>query len=218
MPPVQNFPAGTEGINKAKIGKPTADVTKAARLGRSAIQNSQDAIKILQDNPNLVGRLNNLGSRWQQAIGVSDNDPLTKLQAAIEQSTQASLGAHNIRSAPYLKEKEQEATNHMKNDPSSIISYLQERIKSNTQFVNEERRYNIYGTPYGPDPGRDVNHPQGGGGQSQPQPKSPRPDPTSSYIKSSDGKQELWVTPQNLAAAQKVDPKLQVVIGPQGAK
>ena len=160
--PLQNYPAGTEGINKSKIGKPTADVTRAARLGRSAIQNSTDAINIIQANPNLVGRLNSLGSRWQQAIGVSDNDPLTALQAAVEQSTQASLGAHNYRGTNYAQQKENEVTNHLKNDPGSIVSYLNERIKSNRQFVNEERRYNIYGTPYGPDPAHDVNRPKDG--------------------------------------------------------
>lgn len=177
FPPTQNFPAGTEGIVRKNIGKPPVDVTKAARLGRSAIQNAQDAIQILQQNPDLVGRLNGYGSRWQQTIGVSNNDPLTRLQAAVEQSTQASLGAHSYRATKYAQEKEEETTNKLKNDPASIISYLNERIRSNQQFVDEERRYNLYGTGYGPDVSHDVSkgqtpqqqnqNPQGQGNVSQ---------------------------------------------------
>jgi hypothetical protein len=168
FPPVQNFAKGTDGINPKQIGKPTADVTKAARLSQSAIYNSQQAINLLKAHPDLVGRLNSLGDKWQFAVGVDHNDPLTQLQGYIEQSTQASLGAHNYRGTKYAQDKEAEVTNHLKNDPSSIIAQLQTRINSNQQFADDYHNMNLYGTLDGPDRKFDVSQ-----GQGQPQTQVP---------------------------------------------
>lgn len=156
------YTPGTEGINPKTIGKVPSDSAKAARLGRSAIMNSQRAIQVLQQHPELVGRLNSLGSRWQEAVGISGDDPLAQLIADVKQSTIASLGAHNLRSSPFIRDDEDQITNRLKNDPASIITTLQERINSNQQFDDEERNYLNYGTPRGPQapPNRQQNQNQ----------------------------------------------------------
>jgi hypothetical protein len=149
--PAQNFARGTPGINPKQIGKVPADAAKAGRLGRNVISNGEQIIRVLNDHPELVGRINSLGSKWQNVIGLKDDDPLAELNAYVDQMTVANLGAHNLRSTPLVIRQEEAATNKLKNDPSSIKAFVTARMHSAQNFVNEDKRYRLYGDPDGPD-------------------------------------------------------------------
>lgn len=149
--PAYMFPHNTPGINPKQIGKVPADYSKAGRLGQSVVSNGQEIINILHDHPDLVGRLKGLGSQFENYVGISDNDPLAALIADVDQLSIANLGAHSVRSSDLVQKQEEQATNNFKNDPSSIEAFVRARMRSNQQFVDEAKRYRLYGDPDGPD-------------------------------------------------------------------
>jgi hypothetical protein len=156
FPSPNNFPVGTIGIAPApKSGgyKVPAEAERAYRL--SGIMNDSGNLirQTATQNPQLFGRMQGLLSQGKTVVGLSgskDDQAIATLAGAIQQYAQASAGFHTFRNKAAPAETEESSLNKFRNDPASIVAYLDSQKPAITQTERLIKNYQIYGTPQGP--------------------------------------------------------------------
>lgn len=156
FPSPNNFPVGTLGIAKPpKSGdyKTPAEAERAYRLSQ-IMQDSGNLIRqTATSNPQLFGKFQGLLSQGKTVVGLSnskDDQALATLAGAIQQYSQASAGFHTFRNKAAPAETEESALRKFRNDPASVVAYLDSQKPALTQTERLIKNYQVYGTPQGP--------------------------------------------------------------------
>jgi len=155
FPSPANFPTGTPGIAPPpKSGNYVpAEAAKAYRLSQIMRESGQNIRNIATANPQLFGRLQGLLSEGKTIVGLSssaDDQNIARLAGAIQQYAQASAGFHTFRNKAAPAETEESSLNKFRNDPASIVAYLDSQRPAFDQTDRLIRNYEIYHTPDGP--------------------------------------------------------------------
>jgi hypothetical protein len=157
-PSPTNFPVGTLGIAKPpKTGdyKIPAEAEGAYRLSKIMGESGDLIRRTATENPQLFGRLQGLLSQGKTIIGLSnskDDQALATLAGSIQQYSQASAGFHRFRNKAAPAETEESSLNKFRNDPASIVAYLDSQKPALSQTEKLIKNYQVYGTPDGPSP------------------------------------------------------------------
>ena len=191
FPSPANFPTGTPGIAPPpKSGNYVpAEAARAYRLSQIMRESGNNIRNIATSNPQLFGRLQGLLSQGKTIVGLSnsaDDQNIARLAGSIQQYAQASAGFHTFRNKAAPAETEETSLNKFRNDPASIVAYLDSQAPAFQQTDRLVRNYEIYHTPDGPSPearaaavARAPNAAkfQGGGGTAPPATQQQQPAP-----------------------------------------
>ena len=158
FPNPSNFPVGTLGIAKPpKTGdyKVPADADTAYRLSTIMRDSGNQIRQVATANPQLFGRLQGLLSEGKTIVGLSgskDDQAIASLAGSIQQYAQASAGFHKFRNKAAPAETEDSSLNKFRNDPASIVAFLDSQKPALDQTDRLIRNYQVYGTAQGPSP------------------------------------------------------------------
>jgi hypothetical protein len=118
-----------------KVGKGGANATLQTKAvqARNVQDNLNQAIDLINKNPDLFGKVSGRFTTASQMIG-SDDPAIARLGNIIHNAAMASNSVHGLRRSP--DETSAVMLNHFRNSPKATIAGLQDTVDSMNTFVN----------------------------------------------------------------------------------
>lgn len=123
------------GTRVATAGNPSADRLKRGDLANNVLENTQQIRTLINQNPQLFGKVAGHFTTAQQMIG-SDDPAIAQLGVRIHNAALASNGAHGLRSQEAVAQTESMLLNHFRNSPKATMAGLDALDDSVKTFVD----------------------------------------------------------------------------------
>ena len=134
------------GVETTETGQPVGvKVGKATQVGqtiqmkgvqaRNVQDNLNKAIDLIQQNPDLFGKVSGRFTTTREMIG-SNDIAIDRLGNLIHNAALASTSVHGLRGEVAVEATEKELLNHFKNSPEATIAGMQDTVDSMSTFTN----------------------------------------------------------------------------------
>lgn len=131
----QGRPIGPRMANAAKV---PADRLKRGDLASNAIQNLDDIVGLIHQNPDLFGSLSGRITTVREMMG-SDDPSIRQIAIAAHNYALASAGVHGTRSQGAVEKTENELLNHWKDGDVAVLGGIAQAKKSLNNFVENQQ-------------------------------------------------------------------------------
>jgi hypothetical protein len=128
-----------QGLRVTTANTPTSMRLKQSDLAHNVVSNAADINAVIDQRPDLFGKLQGRGTTVQQMIG-SDDPDIARLGVMFHNIALASNGAHGLRSQEAVTQTENDLLNHFRNGPAATKAALSAMTGSMQTFIDAADR------------------------------------------------------------------------------